>query len=172
MEILEFVKAEDGPTAVEYAVMLALIIVVCIGAITALGQGANKTFQKDLEYATINYKLMSNWSVYAQYATGILVPDISAFQVSGPTANPSAGPDLSNLVPQTSTNYQLGTVYHGANWTADFALYKIDFKNKIATITGSAATPARSGRSGCDPAADDAAGSDRPPVALFGGAGW
>jgi pilus assembly protein Flp/PilA len=42
--IVKFVKAEDGPTAVEYAVMLALIIVVCIGAITTLGQGANTTF--------------------------------------------------------------------------------------------------------------------------------
>jgi pilus assembly protein Flp/PilA len=35
---------EDGPTAVEYAVMLALIIVVCIAAITALGSNANQTF--------------------------------------------------------------------------------------------------------------------------------
>ena len=41
---VEFLKREDGPTAVEYAVMLALIIVVCIGAITTLGQNANKTF--------------------------------------------------------------------------------------------------------------------------------
>jgi pilus assembly protein Flp/PilA len=40
----EFLKSEDGPTAVEYAVMLALIIVVCIGAITTLGQNANTTF--------------------------------------------------------------------------------------------------------------------------------
>jgi pilus assembly protein Flp/PilA len=39
-----FVKAEDGPTAVEYAVMLALIIVVCIAAITTLGSNANGTF--------------------------------------------------------------------------------------------------------------------------------
>jgi pilus assembly protein Flp/PilA len=39
-----FVKAEDGPTAVEYAVMLALIIVVCIGAVTTLGGNANTTF--------------------------------------------------------------------------------------------------------------------------------
>jgi pilus assembly protein Flp/PilA len=35
---------EDGPTAVEYAVMLALIIVVCITAITTLGGNANKAF--------------------------------------------------------------------------------------------------------------------------------
>jgi pilus assembly protein Flp/PilA len=39
-----FVKNEDGPTAVEYAVMLALIIVVCITAITTLGSNANNTF--------------------------------------------------------------------------------------------------------------------------------
>jgi pilus assembly protein Flp/PilA len=37
--------AEDGPTAVEYAVMLALIIVVCVGAITTLGNDANATFK-------------------------------------------------------------------------------------------------------------------------------
>jgi len=42
--LVKFVKAEDGPTAVEYAVMLALIIVVCIGAITTLGNNANTTF--------------------------------------------------------------------------------------------------------------------------------
>jgi pilus assembly protein Flp/PilA len=43
-KIVTFLKKEDGPTAVEYAVMLALIIVVCIAAITALGQTASQTF--------------------------------------------------------------------------------------------------------------------------------
>ena len=42
--LVRFLKTEDGPTAVEYAVMLALIIVVCIVAITALGTNANDTF--------------------------------------------------------------------------------------------------------------------------------
>ena len=42
--VVNFLKREDGPTAVEYAVMLALIIVVCIGTITALGNNANATF--------------------------------------------------------------------------------------------------------------------------------
>ncbi len=42
--VVNFLKREDGPTAVEYAVMLALIIVVCIAAITTLGQKANATF--------------------------------------------------------------------------------------------------------------------------------
>jgi len=43
-KVVNFLQREDGPTAVEYAVMLALIIVVCITAITALGTNANKTF--------------------------------------------------------------------------------------------------------------------------------
>jgi pilus assembly protein Flp/PilA len=42
---IEFLRKEDGPTAVEYAVMLALIIVVCIAAITAIGTNANSTFR-------------------------------------------------------------------------------------------------------------------------------
>jgi pilus assembly protein Flp/PilA len=40
----EFLRKEDGPTAVEYAVMLALIVVVCIAAITALGSSTRNTF--------------------------------------------------------------------------------------------------------------------------------
>ena len=43
-QALEYLRREDGPTAVEYAVMLALIIVVCIAAITVLGSNANSTF--------------------------------------------------------------------------------------------------------------------------------
>jgi pilus assembly protein Flp/PilA len=42
--LVEFLRREDGPTAVEYAVMLALIVVVCLIAITALGTNANQTF--------------------------------------------------------------------------------------------------------------------------------
>jgi pilus assembly protein Flp/PilA len=42
--VRRFLVSEDGPTAVEYAVMLALIIVVCLTAITQLGQQVNTTF--------------------------------------------------------------------------------------------------------------------------------
>jgi pilus assembly protein Flp/PilA len=42
--VVSFLKAEDGPTAVEYAVMLSLIIVVCIAAITSLGANTNSSF--------------------------------------------------------------------------------------------------------------------------------
>jgi len=42
--LVSFLNDESGPTAVEYAVMLALIIVVCITAVTALGTNASNTF--------------------------------------------------------------------------------------------------------------------------------
>jgi pilus assembly protein Flp/PilA len=44
--LVNFLKDEDGPTAVEYAVMLALIIVVCLAAIQFIGNAANNTFAK------------------------------------------------------------------------------------------------------------------------------
>jgi pilus assembly protein Flp/PilA len=42
--MVNFLQKEDGPTAVEYAVMLALIIVVCLAAIQILGKNANSAF--------------------------------------------------------------------------------------------------------------------------------
>lgn len=42
--IRRFVRSEDGPTAVEYAVMLALIVVVCLAAIRTIGTNAKTTF--------------------------------------------------------------------------------------------------------------------------------
>ncbi len=42
--IRDFLRNEDGPTATEYAVMLALIIVVCIAGVTLLGSTVSGTF--------------------------------------------------------------------------------------------------------------------------------
>ena len=44
LSVKKFIVSEDGPTAVEYAVMLALIVVVCLTAIQAIGTNANTTF--------------------------------------------------------------------------------------------------------------------------------
>ena len=54
--VVEFLKREDGPTAVEYAVMLSLIIVVCLTAIAAVGTNANTTFN------TVSGKLSTSTS--------------------------------------------------------------------------------------------------------------
>jgi pilus assembly protein Flp/PilA len=43
--VKKFIVSEDGPTAVEYAVMMALIIVVCIGTVTTVGTNAKAKFE-------------------------------------------------------------------------------------------------------------------------------
>ncbi len=45
LKVKRFLVTEDGPTAVEYAVMLALIVIVCLTAIQAIGTNASTTFQ-------------------------------------------------------------------------------------------------------------------------------
>ncbi len=44
-KLQRFLVSEDGPTAVEYAVMLALIVIVCLTAVSAIGTNASQTFQ-------------------------------------------------------------------------------------------------------------------------------
>jgi iron complex outermembrane receptor protein len=86
-----------------------------------------KVFTKTLYFLTANYKIQENLSAYAQYATGFLVPDISVTQV--------VNPNLNQLEPQESTNYQAGVVYHGSKITIDADVYYIDFKNKLQTAS-------------------------------------
>jgi pilus assembly protein Flp/PilA len=46
LSLKRFLVSEDGPTAVEYAVMLALIVVVCLSTIALIGTRANETFNQ------------------------------------------------------------------------------------------------------------------------------
>lgn len=85
------------------------------------------TFTKTLPFLTANYRVRDNWSVYGQYAQGFLVPNISAFYVNNPGAQ--------KLVPQESTNYQIGSVYNSGHLTLDGDVYYIDFQHKIQTLT-------------------------------------
>ncbi|TWT39454.1 Flp family type IVb pilin [Blastopirellula retiformator] len=43
--LIHFLLSEEGPTAVEYAVMLAMILVVCIAAIGIMGQQVGAGYQ-------------------------------------------------------------------------------------------------------------------------------
>ena len=45
-KLRRFLLSEDGPTAVEYAVMIALIICICLAAITSIGANASSVFSK------------------------------------------------------------------------------------------------------------------------------
>jgi pilus assembly protein Flp/PilA len=42
--VRRFLRSEDGPTAVEYAVMLALIVVTCLSAVNALVQNTQASY--------------------------------------------------------------------------------------------------------------------------------
>ena len=59
-KVTRFLKSEDGPTAVEYAVMLALIVIVCLTAIQAVGTNASSAFNdiandlEDVRTGTVN----------------------------------------------------------------------------------------------------------------------
>ena len=45
-KVQRFMKSEDGPTAVEYAIMLALIVIVCLAAIQSVGTNASAKFNQ------------------------------------------------------------------------------------------------------------------------------
>lgn len=87
----------------------------------------SKTFSKTLYFLTANYKLQDNLSVYGQYATGFLLPDISTTQ--------KVNPNLNDLKPQESTNYQAGAVFHGGRLTLDADAYYIKFTNKLQSAS-------------------------------------
>jgi iron complex outermembrane recepter protein len=88
---------------------------------------------RTLPFATVNYRLQKSWSVYAQYANGIYVPDITAFEVNTPI--------LTFPKPQTTTNYQFGTVLYGDNFSFDADVYYIDSDNTIGQDKCSNLTP-------------------------------
>ncbi len=92
---------------------------------TRLPTKAEQTYHSTLPFLTANYAISKEWAAYGQIARGFLVPDLSMFYVNNP--------GLSTPKPQTSTNYQLGTVHQSGSLTLDADLYYIDFNNKIAT---------------------------------------
>ena len=52
--IVRFFREEEGPTATEYAVMLALMVVVMVGAITVLGRTLNDPVYRDINNGVTN----------------------------------------------------------------------------------------------------------------------
>ncbi|HET9630345.1 MAG TPA: TonB-dependent receptor [Novosphingobium sp.] len=95
---------------------------------------AKATWTKTLPFLTANYQPTDNWSIYGQYAQGMYVPDLSSFY----STNPNLGTALAQLQPMTTTNYQVGTVWHGSRVAVDVDGYIIDVNNKIAGCTSAA----------------------------------
>jgi iron complex outermembrane receptor protein len=83
-------------------------------------QGSN-TYQHPLYFLTANYKILPWYSVYFQYATSFLIPQLSELQVPGV--------QFQHLQPETTTNYQFGTVYTRGKITMDADYYLINAAN-------------------------------------------
>jgi iron complex outermembrane recepter protein len=94
---------------------------------TRYSQRLSKTYTGTLPFLTINYQASPSLAFYAQYARGFLMPPLSQLYV--------ARPELSNVEPQRSTNYQAGLVYHGQHLSIDVDAYSINFTNKFASST-------------------------------------
>ncbi|MFT9068624.1 MAG: TonB-dependent receptor [Acetobacter syzygii] len=83
---------------------------------------ATQTFTSWQPSIAINQRIMSQWSAYGQIARGFLAPPISVFQVG----------DVGNVKPETTMNYQVGSVYRDKKWMVAADAYYIDFSNYIA----------------------------------------
>ncbi len=90
---------------------------------TRQGTDTEANFSKTLPFLTINYLIRDNWSVYAQYAKGFLIPSLSNLEVQ--TTTPLIP------TPTTTINYQVGTVYAGEHLNLDFDAYLIKLSNTI-----------------------------------------
>ena len=123
---------------------------------------SSETFHKTLPFASANYLIAHNWSTYFQYAQGFLAPPLSIFYVPAPGATP--------LKPQSSTNYQFGSVYNTNKLTLDADYYYIELNDAIeksgsgnnAIYTNAPGTSIYQGIEG------EATYAVTPGVALFG----
>jgi iron complex outermembrane receptor protein len=90
------------------------------------------TWTRNLSSLDAHYKVMENWSVYAQWAQGFLAPNLNTLYVNNPNAN--------NLQPQATTNVQVGTTWVGQGLTVSLDAYTINFSNLLQKEPGTPQT--------------------------------
>jgi iron complex outermembrane recepter protein len=93
---------------------------------TGLPLNTSQTWTKALPTLTAHYMIEQDWSAYAQYAQGMLAPNINAFYPKGGTT--ATLPE--QLSPEESTNYQLGTTWASKRLTLSGDVYLVDFSNQ------------------------------------------
>ena len=91
---------------------------------SAFVTNGSRTYDKTMWFITANYRIQPHWSLYAQAATGFLVPPVKTVAATyNGTTSPTA--------PQTTTTYQLGSVYTAGKLTLDGDFYYIDANNVL-----------------------------------------
>lgn len=90
---------------------------------------SSQTWTKALPALTAHYTIQPNWTAYAQAAKGMLAPNLNSFYPKSATGIN----DVSTLVPEQTTNLQLGTTWAGNRLTVSGDIYSVDFSNKITS---------------------------------------
>lgn len=85
-----------------------------------------QSWVKPLPALTTNYKVSSNWSFYGEYAAGFMAPNMNNFFKS----NAQTG----TLQPQSTQNFQIGTVFTTRTLNLSADLYRINFTDKISPV--------------------------------------
>lgn len=94
----------------------------------------SQTWGKALPSLDAHYMIQPNWSAYAQYAQGFLAPNINVFSTANGIPLPS------ELNPETTQNFQLGTTWKSKQLTLSGDVYKIDFTNQAQAVACGAYT--------------------------------
>ncbi len=94
---------------------------------TGAAQNYSTDFDAVLPSVLIHYAITPNWSVYAQAAEGFLAPNENFFTTNAPGST--------NLSPQQTWNYQVGTAWQTKDLALSFDGYYIDFTNLIGSET-------------------------------------
>lgn len=97
---------------------------------TKLPAGYDKTYSQLQPAVDARYTIKPGWVAYAQAARGFLAPPINVLYTTQPT----------NLSPQDTWNYQIGTTYQTAAYTLSADGYYIDFSSRIGSHTVSGDT--------------------------------
>ena len=88
-----------------------------------------KTYTANLPFLATNYRLTDNWSIYGQASKGFLAPTVSAYYVYDSAFNSNT------IAPQSTTNFQFGTVYKTADLTVSADVYRVTATNFPLTTT-------------------------------------
>lgn len=91
------------------------------GALGYYTVNGSRNYNKPLYFFTANYRVTHNWSVYGQVATALLIPPVKTVVTFNGTTTSTA--------PQTTTTYQVGTVYTAGPFTFDLDYYNIQAAN-------------------------------------------
>jgi iron complex outermembrane receptor protein len=125
MDILH--HADDGKTVGN---LCNTITNVCASTVSNSGN-----FSAWLPSLDANYRIVPNWSVYGQVATGSIVPPSNVYDYNQTVTKTNPNPKIA-VTPkqQRSTTYQVGSVFKGNRITFDADAYRIRFQNSYSSV--------------------------------------